>query len=45
MNQHRKDAEAWLKTAKFIKQDNPRVACAQFSHALIKALDALFEKN
>lgn len=45
MSEHLRDAEAWLKAGEEILEENPRVACAQFSHALIKALDALFEEK
>ncbi len=43
MNDHLKDSEAWLKCANFIMEENPRVSAAMSAHALIKALDALFE--
>lgn len=45
MSKHLEDAEVWFKTANSAIDENPRVACAQFSHALIKALDALFDKK
>lgn len=45
MDDDLKDAEAWFKTAKSVVEENPRVACAQFSHAMIKALDALFKEK
>lgn len=45
MNKHLEDAGVWFKTASSIIEENPRVACAQFSHALIKALDALFDEK
>ncbi len=45
MNEHLKDADAWLNAGEKIMEENPRVACAQFSHAMIKALDALFEEK
>lgn len=45
MNRDLKDAETWFKTAESIIDENPRVACAQFSHAMIKALDALFQEK
>lgn len=45
MNKHLEDSEAWFKTASSVVDENPRVACAQFSHAMIKALDALFEEK
>ncbi|MBS3817330.1 MAG: HEPN domain-containing protein [Candidatus Thermoplasmatota archaeon] len=45
MNDDLKDAETWFKTASSVIEENPRVACAQFSHAMIKALDALFKEK
>lgn len=45
MNEHLRDAETWLDAGEEILENNPRVACAQFSHAMIKALDALFEEK
>ncbi len=45
MNDDLKDAETWFKTASSIIEENPRVACAQFSHAMIKSLDALFKEK
>ena len=38
-----KDAQTWLEAAHSTKDKNPRVACALAAHAVIKALDALFE--
>ncbi|MFO7991235.1 MAG: HEPN domain-containing protein [Thermoplasmata archaeon] len=45
MNDDLEDAETWFKTASSVIEENPRVACAQFSHAMIKALDALFSEK
>lgn len=45
MNEHLRDAESWLKAGEKMVEKNSRVACAQFSHAVIKALDALFKEK
>lgn len=45
MNEHLRDARTWLKSAGESLEDNPRVSMAMSAHAVIKALDALFEQE
>lgn len=45
MNKHLEDAEAWFQSGKESIGENNRVAIAQFTHAMIKALDALFQEK
>ncbi len=45
MNEHLKDAETWFQSGKENIGKNNRVAIAQFTHAMIKALDAIFQEK
>lgn len=45
VNEHIEDAESWFRSGKEEVGKNNRVAVAQFTHAMIKALDALFEEK
>jgi len=44
-NKHLEDAKTWFESGVKSFEKNNRVAVAQFTHSMIKALDALFQEK